>query len=137
MTSAATPTNLFNLNAPARETLAALQGAGDWDAWQGALVLLAGIELGAAAEKAGVEAAEFECATVHDSWLDLVGLETNCPRTAAWLSAWLNRNVDCRDGGGNRMRPYVTTQSTGRLVGGKLIRTKSWVAVHTQYKIGD
>ena len=122
--------NLFDLNAPAKETLASLALAGDWEAWRGALVLLAGIDLSAAAEKAGTEAGEFGHHQVQDPWLDLLGLRTECERTGAWLVKWLERNVDCRDGDGNPMKPYLVSSYGTR-------QQNVWVAVYRQYKVGD
>jgi hypothetical protein len=123
-----TAANLFDLNAPAKETLAKLAAAGNWEAWRGALTLLAGIELDAAAAKAGAEAAEFEAVTVHDAYLDLAGLRTECERTANWLAKWLDRNVDCHSNG-KPMQAYVVRDFPGG--------RETWVAVHTQYSCGD
>lgn len=123
-----TTMNTFDLTAPARETLATLWAAKDLDAWQGALIIFAGIELDAAAALVEAKAAEFAPHTVHDSCLDLVGLETRCERTAAWLVKWLDRNVDCLDGDGNKMQAYVAVQRTNS-------RGQSWVAVYRQHKI--
>ena len=122
----------YDLRAPARETLAKLAAAKDWDAWQGALTLFAGVGASTAAEKAGATAADFSCGTVGAAYHDLCGLETNCKRTAEWLAKWLGRNIPdrCRDGDNNSLTPYVQEK---HYVGGGL----SYVAVYTEYKIGD
>lgn len=120
--------DIFDINAPARETLARLHTAKDFDAWQGALSMFAGIELTAAAELVGAKAAEFGRRTINDAHLDLVGLETGCERTATWLAKWLDRNVDCRDGDGHKMQAYVAAQDTKS-------HGKSWVAIYRQHKL--
>ena len=88
---------MFDISAPARDVLASLSRAHNWDAWRGALIMYAGRDLQLAADKAGVDPGEFEYdESVHHAYHDASGLRTSCKRTAAWLARWVNRQGVCK-----------------------------------------
>lgn len=116
----------YNLTDPPAETLGKLATAGHWEEWRGALALFAGIALAEAAQLTDGTAADFHFGTSRGPYLDLIGLRTDCERTAKFLAKWLGRNID-----NNSLTPYVHIERSGGL--GRV----SYVAVYRQYKIGD
>lgn len=123
----------YNLTDPPAETLGKLAAAGHWQEWRGALALFAGIGLAEAAQRAGGTAGDFHFSTAHAAHLDLIGLRTDCGRTATWLATWLGRTIRdlAKDGDNNSMAPYVQIERLGNS------DRVTYVAVYREYKIGD
>ncbi len=124
---------IYNLTDPPAETLGKLATAGHWQEWRGALALFAGIALAEAAQLANGTAADFHFDTAHGAYLDLIGLRTDCGRTATYLAKWLDQNIGdvAKDGDNNSLTPYVHIERSGNS------DRVTYVAVYRQYKIGD